>query len=158
MWCELQISDYDCYRPQEANKEEFELNSMRCGRKLTKDGDVSWILAVKFVVFCWFRMECIYCCFLYSTVGDGRGSIMALTCWWPIQIVSSSLRETPSVSHVEALSVYSHDDTLRTGELLHLRLFLILLVRLDYMWLWTTKPVIRVNFLKLRFINHPKAE
>lgn len=27
--------------PQEANKEEFELSSMRCGRKLTKDGDVS---------------------------------------------------------------------------------------------------------------------
>lgn len=28
-------------RPHEANKEEFELSSMRCGRKLTKDGDVS---------------------------------------------------------------------------------------------------------------------
>ncbi|XP_077099127.1 germ cell-less protein-like 1 [Siphateles boraxobius] len=28
--------------PQEANKEEFELNSMRCGRKLTKDGDYCW--------------------------------------------------------------------------------------------------------------------
>ena len=28
------------HRPQEANKEEFELNSMRCGRKLSKDGDV----------------------------------------------------------------------------------------------------------------------
>ncbi|XP_053701021.1 germ cell-less protein-like 1 isoform X2 [Synchiropus splendidus] len=27
--------------PQEANKDEFELNSMRCGRKLTKDGDVA---------------------------------------------------------------------------------------------------------------------
>uniref|UniRef100_A0AAY4A4G7 BTB domain-containing protein n=1 Tax=Denticeps clupeoides TaxID=299321 RepID=A0AAY4A4G7_9TELE len=27
--------------PQEANKEEFELSSMRCGRKLSKDGDVS---------------------------------------------------------------------------------------------------------------------
>lgn len=41
MWFELQMSVSDCYRPQEANKEEFELNSMRCGRKLTKDGDVS---------------------------------------------------------------------------------------------------------------------
>uniref|UniRef100_A0A8C1T8C9 Germ cell-less, spermatogenesis associated n=1 Tax=Cyprinus carpio TaxID=7962 RepID=A0A8C1T8C9_CYPCA len=28
--------------PQEANKEESELNSMRCGRKLTKDGDYCW--------------------------------------------------------------------------------------------------------------------
>ncbi|XP_040014099.1 germ cell-less protein-like 1 [Xiphias gladius] len=28
--------------PQEANKEEFELSSMRCGRKLTKDGDYCW--------------------------------------------------------------------------------------------------------------------
>uniref|UniRef100_A0A4W4GJ20 BTB domain-containing protein n=1 Tax=Electrophorus electricus TaxID=8005 RepID=A0A4W4GJ20_ELEEL len=28
--------------PQEANKEEFEQNSMRCGRKLTKDGDYCW--------------------------------------------------------------------------------------------------------------------
>ncbi|KAM8873030.1 germ cell-less protein-like 1 isoform 1-T2 [Synchiropus picturatus] len=28
--------------PQEANKDEFELNSMRCGRKLTKDGDYCW--------------------------------------------------------------------------------------------------------------------
>ncbi|MBN3317442.1 GMCL1 protein, partial [Atractosteus spatula] len=28
--------------PQEANKEEFELNSMRCGRKLAKDGDYCW--------------------------------------------------------------------------------------------------------------------
>uniref|UniRef100_A0A3P9MC31 Germ cell-less, spermatosis associated n=1 Tax=Oryzias latipes TaxID=8090 RepID=A0A3P9MC31_ORYLA len=28
--------------PQEANKEEFELNSMRCGRKLSKDGDYCW--------------------------------------------------------------------------------------------------------------------
>ncbi|KAI7793192.1 germ cell-less protein-like 1 [Triplophysa rosa] len=28
--------------PQEANKEEFELNSMRCGRKLIKDGDYCW--------------------------------------------------------------------------------------------------------------------
>uniref|UniRef100_A0A673G448 Germ cell-less protein-like 1 n=1 Tax=Sinocyclocheilus rhinocerous TaxID=307959 RepID=A0A673G448_9TELE len=36
--------------PQEANKDEFELNSMRCGRKLTKDGDVSWILAIKGIV------------------------------------------------------------------------------------------------------------
>ncbi|XP_026075256.1 germ cell-less protein-like 1 [Carassius auratus] len=29
-------------RPEEANKEESELNSMRCGRKLTKDGDYCW--------------------------------------------------------------------------------------------------------------------
>ncbi|TRY68053.1 hypothetical protein DNTS_003636 [Danionella cerebrum] len=28
--------------PQEASKGEFELNSMRCGRKLTKDGDYCW--------------------------------------------------------------------------------------------------------------------
>ncbi|XP_051540113.1 germ cell-less protein-like 1 isoform X2 [Myxocyprinus asiaticus] len=28
--------------PQDANKEEFELNSMRCGRKLIKDGDYCW--------------------------------------------------------------------------------------------------------------------
>lgn len=28
--------------PQEANKEEFELSSMRCGRKLTKEGDYCW--------------------------------------------------------------------------------------------------------------------
>ncbi|XP_008324590.1 germ cell-less protein-like 1 [Cynoglossus semilaevis] len=28
--------------PQEANKEEFELSSMRCGRKLSKDGDYWW--------------------------------------------------------------------------------------------------------------------
>uniref|UniRef100_A0AAY4A8Z1 BTB domain-containing protein n=1 Tax=Denticeps clupeoides TaxID=299321 RepID=A0AAY4A8Z1_9TELE len=28
--------------PQEANKEEFELSSMRCGRKLSKDGDYCW--------------------------------------------------------------------------------------------------------------------
>ncbi|XP_066570290.1 germ cell-less protein-like 1 isoform X2 [Amia ocellicauda] len=28
--------------PQEANKEEFEVNSMRCGRKLPKDGDYCW--------------------------------------------------------------------------------------------------------------------
>ncbi|XP_057675466.1 germ cell-less protein-like 1 [Corythoichthys intestinalis] len=28
--------------PQETNKEEFELSSMRCGRKLTKDGDYCW--------------------------------------------------------------------------------------------------------------------
>ncbi|XP_046900368.1 germ cell-less protein-like 1 [Hypomesus transpacificus] len=28
--------------PQEANKEEFEVNSMRCGRKLSKDGDYCW--------------------------------------------------------------------------------------------------------------------
>uniref|UniRef100_A0A7N6ATJ6 BTB domain-containing protein n=1 Tax=Anabas testudineus TaxID=64144 RepID=A0A7N6ATJ6_ANATE len=28
--------------PQEANKEEFELSSMRCGRKLAKDGDYCW--------------------------------------------------------------------------------------------------------------------
>uniref|UniRef100_A0A671YJA0 Germ cell-less, spermatogenesis associated n=1 Tax=Sparus aurata TaxID=8175 RepID=A0A671YJA0_SPAAU len=28
--------------PHEANKEEFELSSMRCGRKLTKDGDYCW--------------------------------------------------------------------------------------------------------------------
>nr|XP_033805091.1 germ cell-less protein-like 1 [Geotrypetes seraphini] len=28
--------------PQEINKEEFEGNSMRCGRKLTKDGDYCW--------------------------------------------------------------------------------------------------------------------
>ncbi|XP_036385433.1 germ cell-less protein-like 1 [Megalops cyprinoides] len=28
--------------PQEANKEEFDLNSMRCGRKLAKDGDYCW--------------------------------------------------------------------------------------------------------------------
>ncbi|XP_054896684.1 germ cell-less protein-like 1 isoform X1 [Poeciliopsis prolifica] len=28
--------------PQEPNKDEFELNSMRCGRKLSKDGDYCW--------------------------------------------------------------------------------------------------------------------
>ncbi|XP_061590237.1 germ cell-less protein-like 1 [Cololabis saira] len=28
--------------PQESNKQEFELNSMRCGRKLSKDGDYCW--------------------------------------------------------------------------------------------------------------------
>lgn len=28
--------------PQEPNKEEFELSSMRCGRKLSKDGDYCW--------------------------------------------------------------------------------------------------------------------
>ncbi|XP_075901043.1 germ cell-less protein-like 1 isoform X1 [Nelusetta ayraudi] len=28
--------------PHDANKEEFELSSMRCGRKLTKDGDYCW--------------------------------------------------------------------------------------------------------------------
>ncbi|MGH0136823.1 UNVERIFIED_CONTAM: hypothetical protein FKN15_019815 [Acipenser sinensis] len=28
--------------PQEANKEEFEVSSMRCGRKLAKDGDYCW--------------------------------------------------------------------------------------------------------------------
>lgn len=28
-------------RPQEINKEELEGNSMRCGRKLAKDGEVS---------------------------------------------------------------------------------------------------------------------
>lgn len=28
--------------PQEANKDEFELSSMRCGRKLTKEGDYCW--------------------------------------------------------------------------------------------------------------------
>lgn len=28
-------------RPQEINKEELEENSMRCGRKLAKDGEVS---------------------------------------------------------------------------------------------------------------------
>ncbi|KAM8827431.1 germ cell-less protein-like 1 isoform 3-T4 [Spinachia spinachia] len=28
--------------PQEANKDEFELSSMRCGRKLAKDGDYCW--------------------------------------------------------------------------------------------------------------------
>lgn len=28
-------------RPQEINKEELEANSMRCGRKLAKDGEVS---------------------------------------------------------------------------------------------------------------------
>ncbi|KAL0965590.1 hypothetical protein UPYG_G00283290 [Umbra pygmaea] len=28
--------------PQDANKEEFETSSMRCGRKLTKDGDYCW--------------------------------------------------------------------------------------------------------------------
>lgn len=28
--------------PQEANKDEFELNSMRCGRKLMKEGDYCW--------------------------------------------------------------------------------------------------------------------
>ncbi|CAL9683482.1 unnamed protein product [Knipowitschia caucasica] len=28
--------------PQEANREEFELSSMRCGRKLTKEGDYCW--------------------------------------------------------------------------------------------------------------------
>uniref|UniRef100_A0A8C7WIH7 Germ cell-less, spermatogenesis associated n=1 Tax=Oncorhynchus mykiss TaxID=8022 RepID=A0A8C7WIH7_ONCMY len=29
--------------PQDANKEEFESSSMRCGRKLTKDGDYCWL-------------------------------------------------------------------------------------------------------------------
>lgn len=29
------------FSPQEPNKDEFELSSMRCGRKLSKDGDVS---------------------------------------------------------------------------------------------------------------------
>lgn len=29
------------FSPHEANKDEFERSSMRCGRKLTKDGDVS---------------------------------------------------------------------------------------------------------------------
>lgn len=29
------------FSPHEANKDEFEQSSMRCGRKLTKDGDVS---------------------------------------------------------------------------------------------------------------------
>jgi hypothetical protein len=29
------------FRPQEINKEELEENSMRCGRKLAKDGEVS---------------------------------------------------------------------------------------------------------------------
>ncbi|KAG5835145.1 hypothetical protein ANANG_G00269040 [Anguilla anguilla] len=28
--------------PQEANKDEFDVNSMRCGRKLAKDGDYCW--------------------------------------------------------------------------------------------------------------------
>lgn len=32
--------------PHEANKEEFELSSMRCGRKLTKDGDVSQTISL----------------------------------------------------------------------------------------------------------------
>lgn len=51
MWFELQMSESDGYRPQEANKEEFELNSMRCGRKLTKDGDVSWTLAIQNIAY-----------------------------------------------------------------------------------------------------------
>lgn len=36
--------------PHEANKEEFELSSMRCGRKLTKDGDVSRIVSLLLVL------------------------------------------------------------------------------------------------------------
>lgn len=65
---------------------------------------LSWTACA--VVENWPKME--------ITVGDGLGSIMALTCWWPTQTVLLSLKETLSVSHVEALSVYNHDVTLRT--------------------------------------------
>ncbi|KAF3848992.1 hypothetical protein F7725_015489 [Dissostichus mawsoni] len=36
------ILERDNILPLEANKDEFELSSMRCGRKLTKDGDYCW--------------------------------------------------------------------------------------------------------------------
>lgn len=37
----LKVLVWVFFRPQEINKEELEGNSMRCGRKLAKDGDVS---------------------------------------------------------------------------------------------------------------------
>lgn len=42
-WFAMLRTEFDNdYGPQEPNKDEFELSSMRCGRKLTKDGDYCW--------------------------------------------------------------------------------------------------------------------
>uniref|UniRef100_A0A3B3ZUR6 BTB domain-containing protein n=1 Tax=Periophthalmus magnuspinnatus TaxID=409849 RepID=A0A3B3ZUR6_9GOBI len=41
-WFAMLRTEFDNDNPQEANKEEFELSSMRCGRKLTKEGDYCW--------------------------------------------------------------------------------------------------------------------
>ncbi|MGH0136825.1 UNVERIFIED_CONTAM: hypothetical protein FKN15_019817 [Acipenser sinensis] len=42
-WFAMLRTEHDNdFGPQEANKEEFEVSSMRCGRKLAKDGDYCW--------------------------------------------------------------------------------------------------------------------
>lgn len=42
-WFTMLRTEHDNdHGPQEANKDEFEVNSMRCGRKLSKDGDYCW--------------------------------------------------------------------------------------------------------------------
>ncbi|MBN3270693.1 GMCL1 protein, partial [Polyodon spathula] len=42
-WFAMLRTEHDNdFGPQDANKEEFEVSSMRCGRKLAKDGDYCW--------------------------------------------------------------------------------------------------------------------
>lgn len=52
------------FRPQEPNKDEFEQNSMRCGRKLSKDGDVS----LGSLMFCFFIIGFFCLIFMYCVI------------------------------------------------------------------------------------------
>lgn len=68
--------------PQEANKEEFELSSMRCGRKLTKEGDVSRMLAYTKHIFLINTFPVIVTVIFpfFSTAGVGQVLTLVLTC------------------------------------------------------------------------------
>lgn len=102
--------------PQEPNKDEFEQSSMRCGRKLIKDGDVS-LFPYNYCLWIHFsKGKTLWYSPFLSTAGGGRALTLVSTCWWPTQIASSSSRGILWVSHVGALSVYKHEDTWHTGQ------------------------------------------
>ncbi len=90
-------------------------------------------------------------------VGDGGSRSSSLVLWATLELYSLSVVRNTS----DELS--SSDRLWKSGEsqkerLLKGAVYFVIYSPLGYLWPWTSKPVIRVNFFKLRFIHHLKAE
>ncbi len=109
----------------------------------------------------WKRSVCCVCEQIWAALKESPSITCPETCTGPTPYwTASRCPDWTAVSGVSSSTVTSstHDRSSLTRPRVRVCLVTALWTKHTHMWPWSTKPVIRVNFSKLRVIHHLKAE
>ncbi len=106
----------------------------------------SWNLVNVFNLGLWISMQSFDTCVCFGKAVQQ----LWLLCWGQI--------DPASILKLLEILVKLFISSWTVVNVFHLVLWINMQSFKTYMWPWTTKPVIRVNFSKLRFMHHLKAE